>query len=593
MADTYRADTILALDIGSATTHAALFDVVEGAHRFVASAEAPSTAEAPYLDCAEGVHHAVSELESITGRVIMDQEAQIIMPGSENGQGVDVLVGTVSAGPAVPTLLVGLLPEISLENARQIAASAYCALAEAFSLGDHRPSHEQLDAAVAAQPGLLIVSGGTDGGAKDALLRQLEIANIACNLLPAQHPPYLLYIGNPAIKPKVAQLFDRAVVMRSAANVQPALGESNRLLAPARAELAQIFHDLRVAQIGGLGRLAQAGGGFPFQPTSLAEGLMVQHLSRALGKSVLSVNAGAAATSVIAAPRQAAYPYINVRTDLGMGFSAAKVLNSIPIRQLTRWLPAELATTLGDRNLDDLMGDFVLNKSIHPRTLPADLNDLYFELALVREIVRANLRQARQVWPAGLRAPEGYPLADLIIGGGATLGRAPHPGLAALALLDALEPAGFVQALMLDEHHLLAALGGLAAVNPLAVTQILEGDVFSTLGAAVCATGPARPGEKICQARLVAEGGAEQTVDLKYGSLEILPLPLGQRGKLTLRPRGGIDVGFGPGRGVTRDVNGGTVGVLLDGRGRPLALPDDPQARRALIQEWVDRVSSG
>jgi hypothetical protein len=593
MADTNRADTILALDIGSATTRAALFDVVEGVHRFVASAEAPSTAEAPYKDCSEGVHHAVRDLESLTGRSLLDSQSQVIMPGNENGNGVDVLVGTLSAGPAVRTLLVGLLPEVSLENARQIAASAYCAIVEAFSLGDHRHDYEQLDAAVAAQPNLLVVSGGTDGGAKDALFRQLETANIACNLLPPGQKPYVLYIGNPALKPKVARLFGEAVFMHTAANVQPALGDEARVLAPARAELANIFHELRQAQLGGLARLAQMGGGFPFQPTALAEGQMVQHLSRALGKSVLSANVGAAASSLIAAPRNASMPYINVRPDLGLGTTATKALSSIPLTNLTRWLPADLPATAGERSPEGLMSDFVFNKSIHPRSLPADLGDLYFELALAREILRANLRQARPNWPATVRSAEGLPAFDVIIGGGAALGQAPHPGLAALALLDALEPSGFVQALLLDEHHLLPALGALAAINPLAVAQILEGEPFPCLGAAVCASGWARAGEKICQAKLTRADGTEAAVDLKYGGLEILPLPLGQRGKLTLKPRGGIDVGFGPGRGATREVSGGTVGVILDGRGRPIAFSDDPAQRRAAVQQWIERVSNG
>jgi len=380
--------------------------------------------------------------------------------------------------------------------------------------------------------------------------------------------------------------------MCTAANVQPALGDEARVLAPARAELAKVFHDLRQTQIGGLARLAQMGGGYPFQPTALAEGLTVQHLSRTLNKSVLSANVGAASTSLIAAPRNASMPYINVRPDLGLGATAAKALNTIPLGNLTRWLPAEMAEAAGSRSLEGVMSDFVFNKSVHPRSIPADLNDLYFELALAREILRANVRQARPNWPAAVRSADGLPAFDVIIGGGAALGQAPHPGLAALALLDALEPSGFVQALLLDEHHLLAALGALAPINPLAVAQILEGEPFPSLGAAISASGSARPGEKICQAKLTCADGTEVAAELKYGSLEILPLPLGQRGKLNLRPRGGIDVGFGPGRGATREVVGGTVGVILDGRGRPIAFAENPAERRAAVQQWIDRVSS-
>ena len=114
-----------------------------------------------------------------------------------------------------------------------------------------------------------------------------------------------------------------------------------------------------------------------------------------------------------------------------------------------------------------------------------------------------------------------------------------------------------------------------------------------SLGTAVCASGSARWGEKICQAKLVPANGAEQAADLRFGALEIFSLPLGQRGKLTLRPRAGIDVGFGPGRGVTRDVVGGAVGVILDGRGRPIVFPSDAAKRRETVQQWITQVSAG
>jgi hypothetical protein len=57
---------------------------------------------------------------------------------------------------------------------------------------------------------------------------------------------------------------------------------------------------------------------------------------------------------------------------------------------------------------------------------------------------------------------------------------------------------------------------------------------------------------------------------------------------LDLRPRRNIDVGRGgPGRGGTAEVHGGLVGVVIDARGRPLALPSDAQKRHERIQQWL------
>ena len=60
--------------------------------------------------------------------------------------------------------------------------------------------------------------------------------------------------------------------------------------------------------------------------------------------------------------------------------------------------------------------------------------------------------------------------------------------------------------------------------------------------------------------------------------------------KVTVEPAKGFDLGDGPGRPVTREVKGGTVGLILDGRGRELQLPDDAGKRKAALAKWVDSI---
>ena len=45
----------------------------------------------------------------------------------------------------------------------------------------------------------------------------------------------------------------------------------------------------------------------------------------------------------------------------------------------------------------------------------------------------------------------------------------------------------------------------------------------------------------------------------------------------TCEPARGFDLGAGNGKKVTHEVRGGTVGLIIDGRGRPLGLPEDRQ----------------
>lgn len=577
----FRAETILAADFGTASTRVSLFDVVAGAFRYVASGEAPSTLVPPYSDAAEGLRHAVLELQAVTDRTLLNEAGDLIVPADSEGQGCDVFVATASGGPAARAVLVGLMPEASLRSARRLAESSYVLVADSLSLTDRRRRDEQLDAVLRARPDLVILVGGTDAGASAATLQLAETLGLACLQMPGERRLPVLYAGNAALQPRITEMLGNIVTLSTAPNLQPEIGRET--LDGARAELARLTAEVRASQVGGLGDLTQLAGG-QVLPTAQAEGQVVRFLSRmaATPRGILSVNVGSAATSVAAA--FGGQLFLTVAPDLGVGVSAQNVLADAPMDQFLRWLPAGLGEAEARA--------WAWERSLRPHTLPADADDLQREQALARQALRGALRRARAHWPRQLPGPRGdlLPDCDLIIGGGAALSRAPTAGAAALMLLDALQPTGLTS-LALDPNHLLAAVGAAAYANPLAAVQVLESGALLRLGLVISARGPAREGELIGTAKLAA-GGQELAVDIKAGALEVLPLPLGQPGTLTLKPRPGIDLGFGPGRSQTFEVDqGGVVGVIIDARGRPLAFPRDPARRAAAVQQWGCRLA--
>ena len=103
------ADSLLAIDIGSVTTRAVLFDVVDGRYRFLASGSASTTVDAPFNDVSEGVRNALDRLQSITGRKFVGGDERLIIPSRSDGAGVDTVAVTISAGPSIKVVLVGLL----------------------------------------------------------------------------------------------------------------------------------------------------------------------------------------------------------------------------------------------------------------------------------------------------------------------------------------------------------------------------------------------------------------------------------------------------------------------------------------------------
>jgi hypothetical protein len=55
-----------------------------------------------------------------------------------------------------------------------------------------------------------------------------------------------------------------------------------------------------------------------------------------------------------------------------------------------------------------------------------------------------------------------------------------------------------------------------------------------------------------------------------------------------IRPARGFDMGAGPGKPVEKTIRGGTVGLVLDGRGRPLAPKGSAPFERVRVAGWVE-----
>jgi hypothetical protein len=128
-----------------------------------------------------------------------------------------------------------------------------------------------------------------------------------------------------------------------------------------------------------------------------------------------------------------------------------------------------------------------------------------------------------------------------------------------------------------------------AAVKPLAAVEALDAGGFTNLATVVTPVGgEANPGDTILQVGVSYDDGNELGVEVHYGELEVLPLPLDQEAVLELHPRRGFDVGLGGrGKGGKRRVSGGLAGLIIDARGRPLSLPSEPERRCERMQQWL------
>ena len=72
-------EIIIATDCGSTTTKAILIEKKGDTYRQTFRGEAPTTVEAPFEDVTKGVLNAITEVEELSGRRILDGE-RIIHP---------------------------------------------------------------------------------------------------------------------------------------------------------------------------------------------------------------------------------------------------------------------------------------------------------------------------------------------------------------------------------------------------------------------------------------------------------------------------------------------------------------------------------
>jgi hypothetical protein len=572
------ADSFLVIDVGEVNTRATLFDVVDGRYRFIASGSAPSTARAPFLDVGEGVRQAIDRLEAVTGRQLIGENEALIIPSTDVGVGVDSFAATISAGAPLKTVIVGLLEDVSLQSARRLAASTYTGSIEALSLNDRRKGDQRIDAIFNLRPDIVIVTGGAEGGASQSILKLLESVGLACYLLPEEQRPEVLYAGNSHLEEEVQTAIGDLSSLHFAPNVRPVLDQEQ--LGPAQTRLGEIVSRIRCKTMSGAAELDDwASGGL--MPAASAFGRLVRFLSKAYSanKGVMGVDVGASAATVAAA--YAGDLALGVSPDLGLGRGLPGILQVTTPADIARWVPSEVS--------ESYISDYIHQKSVRPYLIPATEEDLLIEQALARIILSTAVQRLSDAFPAGLPAPSsgGLPYFEPILASGSVLTRSPSMAQTMLTLLDGLQPSG-VTTLVLDQNHISPGLGAAAAANPVLAVQVLDTNTFLYLGTVITPVGNARPGTPILRVRMAQVHGPEITIDVKQGSLEIIPLPLGQSARLHLQPLHRFDVGMGaPGRGGKLSVHGGVLGIVIDARGRPLRLPSDPARRMELQKKWL------
>ncbi len=568
-----RSKSFLLADCGNINTTVALLDVVEDSYRLIAQARVPTTIEEPTADIVRGLQEAIKRIAAITDRTLLTEQDVLIRPTRLNGDGVDHLIVVTSAGKPLDTLLVGLAEELSLATGRRALYSNPVREIDTFSLVDERDAAEQLEAMISGQPDLIMIGGGTDGGEDKRLLELLETLSLGVQTLSQDKRVQIIYGGNIKLREHVTQLMGNLANVHVIENMRPRL--ETEQLDEAINSVGTLYEELSINQLPGIRELADWAE-LPPLPTTTAFAALCRYFAALNQNRVLGVDLGAEQVSLITADSN--QTAVSIYAGLGLGRSLPHLLDLISLPEIARWLPLDLDSSL------EQLHNYIYHKSVYPQSLPTTVADLQMEQALIRVLLRCGLNRAAQTWQWPQTNP--LPPCQMMLVRGSALAHTGQQGQIMLMLLDALQPTG-VFSVVLDTHGLLPALGALAIIEPVPVVQALESGILSNLGWVVVPTGSGQAGQKVLDVSMEMDQGQKIGEEVEYGSLTILPLRPGQTAKVTLKPAKRFDVGAGPGKERRLTIHGGSVGLVIDGRNRPLQLPDDDTARHTLIQQWL------
>lgn len=573
-------DSVIVADCGIATTRVVLLEQVESAFRFVAQGEHPSTLEAPGDDLSEGLTGALSALETAAARRLLARN-RLIVPQDENGDGVDALLATVAS---TPPLLLALLATGSsalinalLDVARRAPVTALATVTlDSADLDDQ--IRESLQAIARHQPDLLLlVADGNTPAVVPALLRAASEVVTAGAIQGIATPPAILFVGEERWHPEVTATFGGGAELGLIDAASSPSSESAAVVAAVVEQELLDFANRRAREArAGFAELAASSATPP-----LARGRALELVNRFMaihfGVGVLTVDFDDGASFCWASGAEHA-TLTEPALDLGLG--AANLLTTLTLADVLRWLPFGLS--------EDELASWVLNRAVRPFTIPLTARDRAIEMALARELLRTGADE--------LRSANGQELTPDLVVGGRFFARWPHPALAMLALIDGLAPSsarGLVQ-LALDSDGLLPAIGVLGVIDPGQAVEVFDHDGLIDLGAYVGVSGVGGEPRDEVRGEIEYASGVTQRFTVPAGSLLRLPLGQGERAtRLRVEPGAGATLGNeAPGVGVTYEgldaPHGGLVGLVIDARGRPLALPRDEQERIAAITRWAE-----
>ena len=193
--------------------------------------------------------------------------------------GVDIYISTSSAGGGLQMMVTGVVQNMTGESAQRAALGAGAIVIDVLASNDGRLPHEKIERIRTMRPDMILMSGGTDGGAVTHVVEMAEYI-AAAEPRPRFGAPIrlpLVYAGNKDAQPQVKKILGEKTALELTDNIRPVLEREN--LAPARNKIHDLFLEHVMQQAPGYKKLIEMAGA-PIMPTPAAVGVIMETIAK-------------------------------------------------------------------------------------------------------------------------------------------------------------------------------------------------------------------------------------------------------------------------------------------------------------------------
>jgi hypothetical protein len=418
------------------------------------------------------------------------------------------------------------------------------------------------------KPDILLMAGGTDGGAVNQVLEMTNLVKEA-DVKPRFGPEYplpVIFAGNVDLQEQVIKLLTDGYATKMVENVRPIIDKEN--LGPARESIYDAYMEHVLVHSPGFDRVSSWSSS-KVLPSQAAVGKILYSYAQEENMNLICVDVGGDTTDVYSVFDGIFNRSLNA--DIGLTYGLSNILKTSGVDNILGWLSVP-----DEREVRNLIGNMMVKQ---PDQL--DSRQLEVQVALAKEAIRLGLMKHRDIASRLKGSLIGRTISDmfeqevdetrinlmktdLILGKGKVFNQQTAEN-SAIVLIDSIQPEGF-SIIALDSNGYTPHFGNMYSQDPKGAIAIFKSTCLNILGTCISPVGAGRLGSDAL--RIKFETGGLEDVTVPYGELNIIPIR-DEKVKTSFTPIK-MDLGKGKGRPITRSVRCGSLGLIIDTRGRPV-----------------------